>query len=86
MCLSSGGNDDLHNRDLTRGKVIISSTHVAFGATKSGKQQGIDAKHREYTEYVLSDIAFLLALLPDCKRLKATWALSFNPALDYVRG
>jgi hypothetical protein len=86
MRLSSGGNDDLHNRNLTGGKVIIPRTPVACGAGKFRKEQGIGMKPGTYTEYVLSDIPFLLALLPDCKRLKATWALSFNPALDYVRG
>jgi len=53
MCLSSGSNDDLQDRNLTTGKVIITEIKVPEIA---GKQQGRANSANHYTEYVLSDI------------------------------
>jgi len=59
MRLPSGGNNNLHNRNLTRWKVIIPRTTAAWGAATLEKQRGIATKHNEYTEYVLSDTTHL---------------------------
>ena len=53
MSLSSGSNNDPHNRNLTWGKVITAEIKVA---QKAGKQQGMANSGENYTEYVLSDI------------------------------